>query len=205
MAAHGISPFDLRRQPMKFVCFGSGAYASLTGANGLIRRLRLPSHQLQKVEKPVDLKVSARLGHHTNVQFFKIEKSGKIVVLELTSGEEAIKVSSSETCGNQIEDIDSTIEKKEEDEVPEESNVWKIVGITLCVVLGICAIIAVVVILFIPSSGWQPLFPSQCFRWLLRLNFPSSLMARVTGPNELPGLFCRTHQGAPGSGNALTV
>ncbi|GFT75956.1 hypothetical protein TNCV_2098881 [Trichonephila clavipes] len=68
MAARGISSFDLRRQPMKFVCFSSGASASLTGANGLIRRLRLPSLQLQKVRKPVDLKVSARLGHHTKVK-----------------------------------------------------------------------------------------------------------------------------------------
>ncbi|KAF8793997.1 hypothetical protein HNY73_002022 [Argiope bruennichi] len=82
----------------------------------------------------------------------KIEKSGKIVVLELTSGEEAIKVSSTETCGNQIEDIDSTIEKKEEDEPPEESHIWRIVGITFCVILGISAVVAVVVILFLPSK-----------------------------------------------------
>ncbi|CAL1274185.1 unnamed protein product [Larinioides sclopetarius] len=59
---------------------------------------------------------------------------------------------------------------QEEDEVPEESHIWRIVGITLCVILGICAIVAVVVILFLPTEIYslsndtklQPLCPSVC-------------------------------------------
>ncbi|KAG8177762.1 hypothetical protein JTE90_009301 [Oedothorax gibbosus] len=82
----------------------------------------------------------------------EIEKSGKIVVLELTSREDSIKVSSSQPCETEIEDIDSTIEKKEEEEVHVESHVWRIVAITVSVVLGICALAAVGVVLLFPSK-----------------------------------------------------